>query len=549
MPKKHHKPTTPKPQPTVHPSLGSFTSRSPRNEGPKADDGRSVNDLIRHLRRTQLPGSDEANAGPSHVAPRSVHPSIRNLLELPETPPPRPRPGAQLVRRVGERTIRRTPGPSAPMSWLVSNTSTDRDVEQDSRVESDKTLYKKKTIRLDHLPGIDFPPATSLQHMVLKSMARRWDGHLLYDGVFLSELPTHIKQLLLSYIAKYTDHAEMEVGMQGLKPLFLEAVDDDEDLTEPDSDITRLDLCSAIGRWLSLKELTREVKGPVVSESRSHKEHISPPSSWEDETDAPHPSPIPSIHNQPAVQRFQNLKFLSLANPIPAQANWPSLLSLVSNLSTITHLSLAHWPTPTLTPNSLKASIKDPQIRHLSFAYGGTDIYSASDNNWVEAAGVLRRLSKATYCLKWLGLQGCNTWIPALSWNGIDAKGDFHPTTGPEWNGSWRGVEWLGLGPGWFPDISDQTSYIIYEVDRMLRQRERMGGFATSQPAQVEKYGRMMRNVRRRDEYRALIDRAVEVRKEVREIRRGGGGKWLEVSFGPESEDESRVRVCGDKVK
>ncbi|EEH35820.1 hypothetical protein PAAG_00143 [Paracoccidioides lutzii Pb01] len=548
MPKKYHKFTNSKPSSTVHPSLTSFAALGPKNGGSKAESGHSVNDLIRHLRRTQVSRHDEAVAGPSLVAPRSVHPSIRNLLELPETPPPRPRPGTRVV---GERRVRRTPGPAAPMSWLVPNNMTDRGQPGGENEHDDVgNDIGGRNIRLDRLPGILFPQECSLQHMILKSMALNWDSHLLYDGVFLSELPTLMKQLLLSYIATYTYHASMEIGMKGLKPLFLDGSEDD--VKETHSDVIRLDLGSAIGRWITLKQLTREVKATDGPESLSHskKQENTPPFSWEEEAEAQHSSSIISTTlPQPLQQRFHNLKFLSLANPIPQEANWPSLLNLLNHLSTITHLSLAFWPTPTLTPNSLTASMKSPKLSSLTFAYGGTDMYSAFENNWIEAAAVLRKLSKVTYCLKWLDLEGCSDWLPALSWNGIDAHGNFHVTAGPEWNGAWRGVEWLALGPGWFPDVSDvEDLYFIYEKDKaLLRGVEPESGDPPTPGSSRVRDRKFC--IKERDEYRRLIGSALEVKKQVQAIRTKGGGKWLEVTLGPESEGELRMRVCGDIVK
>ncbi|OJD14605.1 hypothetical protein AJ78_05065 [Emergomyces pasteurianus Ep9510] len=545
MPKKHHKPTTPKPNTTVHPSLTSFASSKFNNVSPKTKDGQSVNDLIHHLRRTQLTKHEEVAASLSRVAPRSVHPSIRNLLELPVTPPPRPRPG---TRRVGERRVRRTPGPAEPLSWLVPNDASHRQAFDEGRkiIGNDR---RERNIRLDRLPGAHFPATGSLQHMVLKSMALHWDSHLLYDGAFLSELPTPMRQMLLSYVATYTDHSSMEVGMKGFKPLFFDYSDNDNDTI---SDVTRLDLGSSLGRWMTFKQLSREIKGPDRPESRARTRdnENAPPSSWEEEADPGFPmNTIPRTPTQPLHQRFSNLKYLSLANPTHREASWPSLLNLLSHLSTITHLSLAYWPTPTLTPNALTASMKHQKLNSLTFAYGGTDMYSAFENNWVEAAGVLRRLSKITYCLKWLDLEGCSDWLPALSWNGIDLEGNFHAAAGPEWNSAWRGLEWLGLDPGWFPDVSDaEDSYLIYERDKTLLREIEIGCRGSPRIGATGIEGQMAR-IKERDEYRKLIERAVEVKKQVQAIRMGGGGRWLEVSLGQEREDELRMRVCGDRVK
>lgn len=53
--------------------------------------------------------------------------------------------------------------------------------------------------------------------------------------------------------------------------------------------------------------------------------------------------------------------------------------------------------------------------------YGGTNYYSHSlDNDFREAADVLRRLSSRLYALEYIDLTGCTKWAPALRWTGID---------------------------------------------------------------------------------------------------------------------------------
>jgi len=293
---------------------------------------------------------------------------------------------------------------------------------------------------------------------------------------------------------------------------------------------------------------------------------------WEDEANSSYSSAATLTTSQYHL-RFQNLTFLSLAHPDSNSANWVSLLGVLSHLSTLTHLSLAHWPMPILTPHAVNARMRHPMHKSLSFPYGGTDTYSAYENNWAEASGVLRRLSKATYCLKWLDLEGCSDWIPALIWDDTDSD-DAHPTSGPEWNGSWRDLEWLGLGAGWFPDLSREEDYLLYQTDALARKREVMGTFmAPPQPTALETFFRnrlhqlsgsarystgdveqplnwddeamreKYRHRKERDAYRKILEKAVDVKKRIQAIRKDAGGKWLEISLGPESEEE-RGRVC-----
>jgi hypothetical protein len=344
--------------------------------------------------------------------------------------------------------------------------------------------------------------------MVLKSMALKWDWHLIYDGVFLSEIPTHLKLLLLSYIAVYTDHEAMGFGMQGLKPLFMA---DDSSAAMEYSGVIRLDLGRAIGRWIGLKQLSRELKCETLPAAEQEI-----PTSWEEEAAAQ--SASTTTIRQPPSLRFQNLQYLSLAEPAPGAANWANLLSLLSNLSTITHLSLAHWPVPTLKPNSFKVRLQHPKHRSLTFAYGGTDMYSSYENVWTEAATILTKLSRTTYCLKWLDLQGCSAWMPALCWDGVDISGTVHSASMPEWNGSWRGIEWLGLEPGWLPESASLVNNNEAQLD--INGERRMEDHLRA---------------KQRDTYAKCIETAADVRRRILAIRKEGGGKWLDISLGPEN--------------
>ncbi|KKK15078.1 hypothetical protein AOCH_003940 [Aspergillus ochraceoroseus] len=453
MPKKHYKNTFAKPVSTAHHSLATCGPHNSRSSAASNGEQRSVNDLIDHLRRTQVASSSGDTPGPSrHVAPRSVHPSLRNLLELPETPPPRPRPDTRRAGIIGRR-LRRTAGPPPPASWLAGNNASG-DASDDG---VDATSTATVIYRLGRLPGRDFPPQGSFLDTLLKSMALHWPWHVAYDGQFLGLLPTHVKILLLSYISYYARDLPLRGLMHGLRPVFETPQDPDHDGADQlssDAEVTHLDLGGAIGRWMSLKQLSTELfvsKNPNIVQNSKNK---PVPSSWEDEyNDGAEASPTGrGFPTSLQGLRFENLQFLSLAHPNPVSVNWNSLINLLSRLSTITHLSLAHWPVPTVTPNAVNTRIRHPTHRSLTFSYGGTDPYSAIENNWAEAAGILRKLSRVTYCLKWLDLEGCGDWIPAINWDGIGPDGEAY-TTGPEWTGSWRDIEWIRLGPGWLPLI------------------------------------------------------------------------------------------------
>ncbi|GFF90657.1 lysophosphatidylcholine acyltransferase [Aspergillus udagawae] len=523
----------------------------------------SVNDLINHLRRTQVSRSPEDGAGnPTRfVAPRSVHPSLRNLLELPETPPPRPRPEARRVGVTGRR-LRRTPGPPPPQSWLLG--SHDADTSDEDLSATNAARVERIIYRLDRLPGTTFPRKSDLLHMVLKTMASQWAWHIEYDGQFLAVLPSHVKILLLSYIAVYARDQPLKGLIHGLKPLFEKfSIDDYEsgdagDTTQDgDSEVSRLDLSSALGRWMTLKQLSHELflsnkSGASLAQDKA-KEPV--PSSWE-EIDDEEDELTDEKPNMPILKalsqglRFQNLRFLSLAHPKPAAANWNSLVDLLSRLSTITHLSLAHWPLPTVTPNAMNTRIRHPTQRSLTFAYGGTDSYSGMENNWAEAAAILRRVSRVTYCLKWLDLEGCGDWIPALTWEGVSPDGEALPS-GPEWNGSWRDIEYVRLGPGWLPRIDDSEFAVPQSGAAERPSRSLASSMHAPSPApsdipdlpwDVEIERIKYRRAKELEYYRETLRSAKAVQRSVLQLRQSGRGKWVHFSFGLEGLDADTLK-------
>ncbi|KAI5308989.1 hypothetical protein KEM55_004360, partial [Ascosphaera atra] len=128
--------------------------------------------------------------------------------------------------------------------------------------------------------------------------------------------------------------------------------------------------------------------------------------------------------------------------------------------------------------------VRHPTVHSLTFQYGGTDIYSAYEGDFSEAASILRKLSRATYCLKWLDLEGCSEWIAALVFTPPDqAKG----STGPEWNASWRGIEWLSLGPGWRPgDLREMSDDEMREARKELEKYDGLVQGARSIGKQIQ---------------------------------------------------------------
>ncbi|KXG48430.1 uncharacterized protein PGRI_023000 [Penicillium griseofulvum] len=512
MPKKRQR-FYAKPANSAHHRLALSGSRQHGGSGVQGSaSATSVNDLISHLRRTQTPSASDDDSSSSQVpqrsfvAPRSVHPALRDVLELPAPPPPRPRPGVH--RTVfGVRPFRPTVGPPAPASWLSGNNELG-DQGSHRRMLGD---LGEEIHRLSRLRGPRFPDQRSLVHLMLKSMALNWSWHVEYDGPFLSHLPNHIKELLLSYIAVYARGSPLAGHMKGLKPLFLTRQDQDQigeqnpdfnesRVVDADSKIARLDLGNALGNWITLKQLTHEMMvspDPAVGVS-GHEIGEDVPNSWDehvhngtaeailDHLPAP---PIPKAITQ--TLRFPELRALSLAHPTPSAANWTALLNLLAHLPTLTHLSLAHWPIPCRNPRAATARIRGQVARFLT--------PDALDDNWAESATILRQLSRSTYCLKWLDLEGCGDWLPALKWVGKDPDGfpQSPDTVGPEWNRSWRDVEWLGIGTGFLYSKSHDSS----------------------ESSILENH----------------LQNARDVLKHIRQIRRGR--KWLEIELGSGLQD------------
>ncbi|KAL4933291.1 uncharacterized protein BDV17DRAFT_279071 [Aspergillus undulatus] len=547
-----------KPVSTAHHTLSPSSSRSGhddrfRSAASPSGEQPSVNDLINHLRRTQLSPSlsDNPRAAPHHIASRSVHPSLRNLLELPETPPPRPRPDARRTG-IGARRLRRTPGPPPPESWISGEIS----AAENEDAELDATETAKVIHRLERLPGREFPARSSMLHMLLKSMAMHWAWHVAYDGHFLDLLPTHIKILLLSYVGYYARDQALAGLMRGLKPLFdnTAAIENEgHDRTDGDADVTHLDLSGALGRWTSLKQLSAELFLPKKASPAKADESNCVPLSWEDEyEDRPLSGSSSMVPKSIQTLRFANLQYLSLADPHPESINWNTLISFLSRLSTITHLSLAYWPVPTITPNAVNASIRHPTHRSLTFSYGGTDAYSAMENNWAESAGILRRLSKATYCLKWLDLEGCADWIPALNWEGVGPHGEKY-STGPEWTGSWRDIEWIRLGPGWLPNIDsdcDTAKSPPSSDNATTRSLASSAHAPTPGPWDVEEERQKYRLAKELERFRERLHAAKEVQRRVLQARREAKGKWVQFSFGLEElEVDVRERLLGQELR
>ncbi|KAL8644356.1 MAG: hypothetical protein Q9210_007294 [Variospora velana] len=426
MPKKRNQTPYTKPQSSPHPSISrSRNTLNDNDASHKQDAYKSVNDLLQHLRISQAPPllSTEPR---SDVNPKILHPLVASILQTPLTPPPRPRPGMRPFATPGRR---RPPGPAAPRSWLESSIHTPPHLRKASSPHKLLSSHHPDLESFDPLPETILPNHRSLQHLAFFHLGKNWDFHVQYDQYYLATLLVRAKQILLTYIAK---HSPNGISLDGLKTLFLS----EHQLASATGaeGLTHLDLASSIGRSLSLKDLTTFITTTFTSI----------PDSWdEEEDDAPAASCLVS---SPSIMVTTTITHLSLSHP-PPNISWRSLLSLFPHLSTLTHLSLAFWPPPSLHPNSATACLSTPTG---SVCYSPTTFYSHTlDQDFSGAASVLRQLSRQTYCLQYLDLTGCTDWLPALAWR----------EGGIEWQGAWSGMRTLKVGRGSIPEGVENEGY------------------------------------------------------------------------------------------
>ncbi|OAG44735.1 hypothetical protein AYO21_01225 [Fonsecaea monophora] len=527
MPKKHQKRVLfLKPQSSSPHTLSLSKSQASKPEN--SDTPRTVNDLIRESRRQQLRNGTRSDTAANAS---SVHPSVRAVLDLPTPPAPAPRPrfGPRAAGgELGPSLLWHIPGPPPPQSWLTGRRGTSTISSYPVALTTDPDIGNGRIqVRSSNLPNGAFPSVTSLQHLVLKSIACNWEWHAENDGDYFVDLPILLRENLLSYIAVYSE----TVRSNPLKILFLDETD-----TEDKAQVTRLDLSNAVGTWTTLKQLERNllVKNAGTTSIKKTAENrtftMDPtPDSWDTDANGEHATDTPTITPLPrTIHNFKNLRHLSLAvSPYNFKAaSWSSLLALTAELGTLTSLSLAHWPQPTLTPNAAftRALINRPDF--ASAVYDGSDIHTSLDDDWREAAGMLRTLSRSLYCLKWLDLTGCGDWFAALEWKSPLAVSFFslpslsppgEETAGPEWNSGWRGLETLILEVGWRPVRPSA-----------------IGHGTPAKDEDIEAERRLYRYKKERERFDRIRSTAQSVARHLRSVRKAAGGKWIEVKVSDE---------------
>jgi hypothetical protein len=403
-----------------------------------------VNEILSNLRRAQISTDTRNDAGPV-IAP-TMPPNIRNLLDIPETPAPRPR-----GRRRIDANGRRLPaGPAPPRSWLQSSihagTST-------LRAHDNNRIYPED---VGHLPNL--PKIPRLVGSCLMELATNWEYHKVYQQFYLPYLPTLIREALLSYVAVYGP--ENGIGSDGLESILGVSDIIDKDPERNDT-FSRLDLSGSIGRSVSFKQIQALVMTPKTLEPVGE--------SWDSEVLG-----IPMLPK--AI--LPPLTHLSISHP-PPNISWGRFLSFAEHIPTVTHLSLAHWPVPCHNPNSKTTKMHSEYVPPVQ--YGASNIYSHSlDDDWSEATSILRRLSQRLYCLVYLDLDGCTSWAPALRFDMMvqenqaaafstadtSMEGTASHVDSIDWVDKWGRIQEIRLRSGYMLEDGTATNRDVFAYKR-----------------------------------------------------------------------------------
>ncbi|PIA94651.1 hypothetical protein CB0940_08885 [Cercospora beticola] len=408
----------------------------------------SVNEKLSELRK--LGGKDaakkKAELAESATNHKSVHPSLKGILGIAESAPPKPKRAARV------RLPNRTPGPAPPASWTKTPGWTrslalrtgQRRFRRNGTTDIDRNRPEKLG-RFALLSSIDDDDdynrrPGSLVHFALKTAAENWDMFDEEDLPMLAELPLRLRLKLLSYLGFYGPAIDINT---------LDA------LTSGTEPLSHLDLAGLIGSdGLSIPRLTKLAKEqkPMPQSAESTTDAVV--ESWDQDSsfEAALSMSIPEA-------RFSSLTHLSLSHPPPG-VSWRDLLALSRHTPSLAHLSLAYWQRPTLTPNLATATVSSQHSPDVHA--GGSHYYSALDQDMYEPAAIIRQLSNNLLSLRWLDLEGCTDWCAALSfvWNSDAATNDVddtwaqQSTTTSIWAGNWKNFSYLNLSQGWVPNIA-----------------------------------------------------------------------------------------------
>ncbi|KAK6430893.1 hypothetical protein LTR95_012947 [Oleoguttula sp. CCFEE 5521] len=406
------------------------------------DSTQSVNALLSSLR---IAKPSDAAAKKREFAElsgqRSVPPELRGILGQRDVAPPETRAGARARERL------RTPGPATPGSWTRARLPA-LNAKSKRRKGAVKGMpSRSKPNELDRFArlisgerkGVEKQGTSSLKETAVRSIAERWSMLDEDDYPALQELSLRMRLALLAQIVCYGP------------PITIGAL---RALTNGEDAVATLDLAGLIGHSnLILTRLTRLLSNHRTSQAVSD----IAIESW-DASEASDTLQSQIVTPSP----FLNLTRLCLSHP-PSNALWRDLLSLTRQTPKLTHLSLAYWPRPTLTPNLVTTTVTTRTGQEVHA--GGSHFYSDLDHDLAEPASLLRLLSHNLLQLKWLDLEGCTQWLPALAImpsparHGFDDDNqDFSAFT--DFNAralnmtalsSWSKLTYINARQGWLP--------------------------------------------------------------------------------------------------
>ena len=408
----------------------------------------SVNEKLNELRKIEGP---EATAKKREIAElvsqkSSLPPQLRGILGVPETASPRAQAGVRTRDRF------RTPGPAPPKSWTAvgsgrwtSTLSFRKKRKGKNGNRNDEERFKPQELdrfarmaRVGSTIDQNRRGVASLMHYTLKTVVQQWNMLDEEDYPALAELTLRLRLQLLSYMCVHGP----TIGIEAF-----------EALTQGWEKIPHLDLSGLVGHnTLTLPRLTKRFRPEQQKVEQSAVDDVA--ESWEDEDTVEN-----LLDTGLSASRFSHLTHLSLSHP-PPTILWRDLLAFTKHTHQITHLSLAYWPRPTLTPNLSTTTVSSQH--GVDVAAGGSHIYSALDQDLNEPAALLRQLSINLLQLQWLDIEGCTTWAPALALLATLPELHTSAESPDDWSSSgaaafsvltdaWKNLNYINIAQGWLP--------------------------------------------------------------------------------------------------